>query len=443
MPPRWPRGRTSRRFARIAAVHSRSTSHTNRTRDRDTLKAFAKNARYPGFARVSASIRLTVRITASASPDRRLPRLAPPSTSSPFPVARSRSIRAQSSGAEQVIIVPVSFSTQRNAGMSWFEPSRMPAWLAPVCDDRSGSHSMRRCVSSLSQRAMFGALPSRIARRRTGNARPSISRKMIPGASVRVAPPCRRAMRWTTRSVYVSSSFAEKTTSSTTLMAASTRAASSAHQNESTVKLSRMSAANWSRSALTTSASRNPNTSVSGNRSAASNGGRTAFNAATTRATRNAPPASATSTPGRIAAAAPTAIAVSTQETISRSGLTRRRSGCQLGTSPYSVISDHRVLPCRLAEPFCAELRNPLLGLEIDVDEPEPVAEAVHPLEVVLGDPEEVTIHRNAVRDRRLELREVRPQEHHPVGVIDAAAVGDDVRCAAAVLGDEDRRRSP
>ena len=36
-----------------------------------------------------------------------------------------------------------------------------------------------------------GALPSRIARRRTGSARPSISRKMIPGRVRLVAPPCR------------------------------------------------------------------------------------------------------------------------------------------------------------------------------------------------------------------------------------------------------------
>ena len=59
-----------------------------------------------------------------------------------MPVERRRSISAQSGGAEQVIIVPVSFSTQRNAGMSSFEPSRIPAWLAPVCDERSVSHSV-------------------------------------------------------------------------------------------------------------------------------------------------------------------------------------------------------------------------------------------------------------------------------------------------------------
>ena len=92
-----------------------------------------------------------------------------------MPVPSRRSISSQSGGAEQVIIVAVSFSTQRNAEMSSFEPSRIPAWLAPVCDDRSVSHSTSRCVSR-AQRAMFGAFPSRIARRRTGSASPSISR---------------------------------------------------------------------------------------------------------------------------------------------------------------------------------------------------------------------------------------------------------------------------
>jgi hypothetical protein len=39
---------------------------------------------------------------------------------------------------------PVSFSTQRKAGMSSLEPRRIPAWLAPVCEDRSVSHSTSR-----------------------------------------------------------------------------------------------------------------------------------------------------------------------------------------------------------------------------------------------------------------------------------------------------------
>ena len=195
MPPRWPRGWTSRRIARSAAVNSRITSQTKSTRTRVTLSPLAKNARYPRFAFFSASMRLTVRITSSASPESRLPRLAPPSMSNPMPVACRRSISAQSGGAEQVINVAVSFSTQRKAEMSSFEPSRIPAWLAPVCEERSVSHSLNRYESSASQRAMVGAFPSRIARRRTGSASPSISRKTIPGTSVCSIDPWRRATR--------------------------------------------------------------------------------------------------------------------------------------------------------------------------------------------------------------------------------------------------------
>ena len=70
-----------------------------------------------------------------------MPRLAPPSRSSPMPVECRRSISSQSGGFEQARRRPVSFSTQRNAGMFSFDPSRIPAWLAPVCDERSVSHS--------------------------------------------------------------------------------------------------------------------------------------------------------------------------------------------------------------------------------------------------------------------------------------------------------------
>ena len=42
-------------------------------------------------------------------------------------MARRRSISAQSGGAEHVISVAVSFSTQRKAEMSSFDPSRIPA----------------------------------------------------------------------------------------------------------------------------------------------------------------------------------------------------------------------------------------------------------------------------------------------------------------------------
>ena len=114
--------------------------------------------------------------------------------------------------------------------MSSFEPRRIPAWLAPVWDERSGSHSTRRCFPDETHDAIVVAFPSRIARRSTGSASPSISRKMIPGMSVFVTLPCRRAIRWTTRSVYVSSSFVPAIAWRTTLTADVISAATSAHQ---------------------------------------------------------------------------------------------------------------------------------------------------------------------------------------------------------------------
>jgi hypothetical protein len=39
---------------------------------------------------------------------------------------------------------------------------------------------------------------------------------------------------------------------------------------------------------------------------------------------------------------------------------------------------------CGLPEPFGAEFRDSLLGIEVDVDDPEPIAVPVDPLEVVL-----------------------------------------------------------
>ena len=57
---------------------------------------------------------------------------------------------------------------------------------------------------------------------------------MIPGTSERVAPPCRFAIRWITRSEYVSSSFVLKMISRTMLTAAISNAASSAQPKLST-----------------------------------------------------------------------------------------------------------------------------------------------------------------------------------------------------------------
>ena len=119
--------------------------------------------------------------------------------------------------------------------MSSFEPSRIPAWLAPVCDERSGSHSTSRCDPSSSQRASVGAEPTVIACRSTGRASPSISRKSSPGTSVLIVAPVRLAIRLVIRSMYVSSSFVPISTSITTTIADATSAVSSAHQKFVTV----------------------------------------------------------------------------------------------------------------------------------------------------------------------------------------------------------------
>ena len=128
-------------------------------------------------------------------------------------------------------------------------------------------------------------------------------------------------------------------------MAAMTRDASSAHQNESTVKLVRASAENQSTAALRKSESRKPKTSVSGSRSAAKMGGITAFSAAMTTATTNAPPQSSMSTPGRIAAVKPSESAARIQEMISCSGRSRSFSGCHWLRS--SVVVTLLLLPAQ------------------------------------------------------------------------------------------------
>jgi hypothetical protein len=67
------------------------------------------------------------------------------------------------------------------------------------------------------------------------------------------------------------------------------------------------------------------------------------------------------------------------------------------GISGYR-ISDDRVLLFGLTEPLGAELRDPLQRVEVDIDQPEPAAIAFDTLEVVFGAPEEVPVHRYAVR---------------------------------------------
>src|SRR5262245_26484827 len=105
--------------------------------------------------------------------------------------------------------------------------------------------------------------------------------------------------------------------------------------------------------------------------------------------------------------------------------------------------SYHGVASRRFAKPHCAELGRAFLSLEVHIDDPESVAESIHPLKVVLSAPEEVPVYRHPVRRRTLKLRQVSAQEHNPVGVVHLAIIGDHVRCSATVLSDENRLCAP
>src|SRR5215471_11228776 len=86
----------------------------------------------------------------------------------------------------------------------------------------------------------------------------------------------------------------------------------------------------------------------------------------------------------------------------------------QLYRERVRPTSNHGVSPRGLAEPLRAQLWRPLQRLEVDVDQPEPVGEAVHPFEVVLRAPVEVPVHGHALPRHPMELSEAGAEEHHP-----------------------------
>src|SRR5690606_32453718 len=105
--------------------------------------------------------------------------------------------------------------------------------------------------------------------------------------------------------------------------------------------------------------------------------------------------------------------------------------------------SDHGVLACCLPEPRGAELRDPLLRLEIDVSQAEPVTEACVPFQVVLRAPVEVAVQRHPFRGCALQLAETCTQERQPVCVVHPAVISNAIFRCAPVLGDVDRIRTP
>src|SRR5215218_3245789 len=221
---------------------------------------------------------------------------------------------------------------------------------------------------------MFGALPLRIARCRTGRARPSISRNTIPGTAVSTRSPDRRAIRWVTLKVYVSSSSVPRRMSRTTVSAEASRATASADQNESSARSpSVIASAASSIRALSTSTTRNPSSATNGRRSAATTGGRSAFRIAITAAATRAEPKFLTWAPGTSPAAPSSASAETTHERSRRNGWNRGRTTSQAGCSPYvprvlAIKEDPDASSSALlvAEPGCRRVVVHRLGLALE-----------------------------------------------------------------------------
>ena len=121
-------------------------------------------------------ILLIVKITLSVSPENRFDLLAP----SPFEILSSSSLTF--TGPEHCIIwLSFAFSIHLKAVMSSLFPCKIPAWLAPVCEDRSVSHSFRTWL-------LFSIMPFTVgikslsrASHNTSYASPSISIIITPG----------------------------------------------------------------------------------------------------------------------------------------------------------------------------------------------------------------------------------------------------------------------
>src|SRR5262245_12331719 len=69
--------------------------------------------------------------------------------------------------------------------------------------------------------------------------------------------------------------------------------------------------------------------------------------------------------------------------------------------------SRDRVSPRGLTEEGSAQFGRSLLGLEVDVHDAEPIAEASVPLKIIHRAPLEVALHRDAVGARPLKLRQI------------------------------------
>ncbi len=174
--------------------------------------------------------------------------------------------------------------------MSWSSPCSRPAWQAPVWEDQLVSHSCRWWPSSCIQRASVGALPSRIARRSTSCASPSISRQIRPGTSVRVASLARLSWRTTMWRYQRSPRSSASTPLSSVVSAVRPSTTTSAVQASSIWTSSSNRLMPCSSSALSTSAPRPSVATVNGSATRSSTGHTTAFATPSATARINARP---------------------------------------------------------------------------------------------------------------------------------------------------------
>ena len=108
-----------------------------------------------------------VRKARLASPEKRLPTLAPPCQQA----VAVRDAPLDLGGVGRVVRdeqPSVSFSYQRKAGMPSLLPCRMPAWLAEVWEGSIAVQPSRRWLPWRTQPLITGTRPARTWRRMTG-----------------------------------------------------------------------------------------------------------------------------------------------------------------------------------------------------------------------------------------------------------------------------------
>src|SRR3954447_25832595 len=194
--PRCIDGSTPRRCDLVDWKYSLRTSPIVRIAARRYLSGLTKNEYQallwprPCFGSLIVDMVMYER---AASPDTRLPTLAPSFDNRPSPFDARRTISAASSGWFDTSMRCVSFSHQRKAGMKLLLPCRIPACDADVCEGSRAVHLSSFIWPDRTQCEMNGTRPARICCARIGCARPSIWTITRPGELVTIVSGLLRA----------------------------------------------------------------------------------------------------------------------------------------------------------------------------------------------------------------------------------------------------------